>query len=908
MDFVKLEQQVLAFWRAHHTFKQSLQKNAKGRPFVFYEGPPSANAKPGIHHVLARAFKDLIPRFKTMQGNFVARKAGWDTHGLPIEVQAEKELGLKSKKDIESYGVAKFNAYCRQLVFRYQKDWEQLTERIGFWIDLERPYITYENDYIEKLWGIIKQFHDNGLLYKGHKVLPHCPRCGTSLSSHEVAQGYEEVSEPAIYVKFKLLQGAYKDNYILAWTTTPWTLPGNVALAVGQKIPYVRAKLDGQWLIFAKGLIKAAKTEPIETKKLIGSSYQPLYRLIGSKAKDLHTVLGADFVSTQEGTGVVHTAVMYGEEDYELGQKYHLPKIHTVAEDGTFKDFVKPFAGQFVKDADKAIIKDLEDRGLLYKKENYTHSYPFCWRCETPLLYYAKDSWFVAMSKLRDQLLKNNAAIQWLPNHLREGRFGEFLKEVKDWAFSRERYWGTPLPVWTCESGHHKVIGSVNELPQKLKDLHRPFIDEVILQCEKCNKKMHREPYVVDVWFDSGAMPYASGDKAAGRFPADFIAEAIDQTRGWFYTLLAVSTALGDPSPYRSVISTGHVLDAKGQKMSKSKGNVIDPDEVIKKHGADALRWYFYAMNQPGDNKAFIEKDLNTYKNKTLGLLWNVYNYYETYKNQNSKVKNQNENAKFKILDNWITVRLHQTINQVTKNLEDYRITEAARTIMVLIDDLSTWYLRRSRGRTDQRFFATLKSVLLTIAKLIAPFMPFNAEALYQKFDQGSVHLQDWPKPERAKIRDELIAMMAKTRAIVSLTLELRSKKEIKIRQPLSTLTIPEKLPAEFLDLIADEVNVKKVKSGNALALDTKMTPELEREGDLREVIRSLQQLRKQAGYRLDEQVRAYYEADSRIEAAISFDVRFVESATNTIILKGIPEQFDKLLKTDRFRLAIKRK
>lgn len=926
MDFVTLEQEILEFWNKDKTFEKALTSKQGNPAFVFYEGPPGANGKPGIHHVLSRVYKDLIPRVKTMQGFYVARKAGWDTHGLPIEVQAEKELGLKNKKDIEVYGVAKFNAFCRELVFRYQKEWEDLTRRIGFWLDLEHPYITYENEYIEKLWGIIKQFHEKKLLYKGYKVVPHCPRCGTSLSSHEVAQGYEDVTEPSVYVKFKILDGEYKNHYIVAWTTTPWTLPGNVALAVGTQIAYAQYLVDGDRVIVAQeratALGLSRKGESVTIEKLLGSHYQPLYPFLAGKTKDVHTIIDADFVSTEDGTGVVHTAVMYGEDDYKLADRFDLPKIHTVGEDGRFNDFVNHspkgslrLAGKFVKDADKDIIKDLQDRGLMFKVENYTHSYPFCWRCGTPLLYYAKNSWFVKMSSLREKLIENNAKITWVPSHLRDGRFGEFLNEAKDWAFSRERYWGTPLPVWECTNGHVKVIGSAEELPKKLEDLHRPFIDDITLPCPDCKEIMHREPYVIDVWFDSGAMPYASGEKKQGRFPADFIAEGIDQTRGWFYTLLAVSTALGDGPSYKSVISNGLVLDAKGQKMSKSKGNVIDPSDVINKHGADALRWYFYVMNQPGDNKSFIEKDLVTYKNKTLGLLWNIYSYYETYVAA-AKFKSQNAkfNSKFKILDEWISARLHQTIQEVTDRLECYQITEAARAIMALIDDTSTWYLRRSRGRTDEQFFTTIREVLLTTVKLIAPFMPFNADALYQKFETGSVHLQDWPMVvkksdfEWSKKEGLLLSQMTAVRSFVSQALKIRAEKEIKVRQPLSGFIINEDLPQVFLDLIADEVNVKKVTAGKTFQLDTTITPELEQEGIARDIMRAIQDLRKQAGCVVSDRIAVFYQtADQKIEQAITAHQKNIEQQVNGALTREAIPSPDASVTQNGLTLSVKR-
>lgn len=896
MNFSKLEEEILAFWRREKVFEQSLTKKGSKRPFVFYEGPPSANAKPGIHHVLARAFKDLIPRFKTMQGFAVARRAGWDTHGLPIEVQAEKELGLKNKKDIERYGVAKFNAFCRELVFRYQKEWEELTQRVGFWLDLEHPYITYENEYIEKLWGIIKQFHEKDLLYKDYKVLPYCPRCGTSLSSHEVAQGYKQVTGKSIYVRFKLKNDP--DTSFLVWTTTPWTLPANLAIAVAPNMIYATIQLKtGEKVILAKERLSIIGEEYKVLEEFSGKDLEkmivynpPFPKALIKPLRDLafsdhpsepieeqdlpkhypeiFKVYTARFVSTSEGTGIVHIAPMYGEEDKNVGKERDLPLIHTVDLDGRIKqDLGIPGAGKIVKEADLDIIQDLNSRGLIYKQDgHYIHDYPFCWRCEEPLLYYAKSSWFVKMSSLRGELIKNNSKVTWVPDHLRDGRFGEFLKEVKDWAFSRERYWGTPLPVWMCKNGHVKVIGSVQELKtynlklKTLEDLHRPFIDEITFECDECKQIMRREPYVVDVWFDSGAMPYASGEKQAGRFPADFIAEGIDQTRGWFYTLLAVSTALGDGPSFKSVISSGLVLDEQGSKMSKSKGNVIEPMAIINKHGADALRWYFYVVNQPGDNKSFSEKDLATYKNKTLGLLWNIYNYYETYsKTESEKLKVKTESEKFKILDDWISARLNETIKQVTEDLEQYRVTEAARAIMLVIDDTSTWFVRRSRKRTDSAFFYTLNFILETTARLLAPFMPFNSEMLYRKLGaKSSVHLEEWPTAKA--IDNELIAQMEQARAVASQAHRQRKQATIAVRQPLAKLTIPKKLPAAIAALVADEVNVKEVVVGKKLVLDTALTGQLKTEGLARELTRMIQDLRKQAGYLVGDTVTVYAE------------------------------------------------
>ncbi|MBN1983749.1 MAG: isoleucine--tRNA ligase, partial [Chitinivibrionales bacterium] len=630
-DFPAMEEEILRFWEQENIFKKTLEKTKDGKSFVFFEGPPTANGKPGIHHVLARAYKDIILRYKTMQGFFVERKAGWDTHGLPVELQVEKELKISGKPDIEKYGIAQFNEKCEQSVWKYKKEWEELTKRIGFWLDLDSPYVTYENEYIESLWWIIRQIWDKDLLYKGHKVVPHCPRCGTALSSHEVAQGYKSVEENSVFIKFKVV--GEKDTSILSWTTTPWTLPGNVALAVGEAIEYVKIKVGKEMYICAKAVVERLfeKYKEIETftgADLIGMKYEQLFDIPALQSETSHQVYTADFVNTDEGTGVVHTAVMYGEDDYQLGEKVGLPKHHTVDENGTFTDEVPGLAGKFVKDkeVEKAIISDLQDRGLLLKEEMYTHDYPFCWRCDTPLLYYAKDSWFIRMSSLKEQLIKNNEEINWVPGYIKHGRFGEWLNELKDWAFSRERYWGTPLPIWESEDGDRICIGSREELKQLAKDpskvikdfdLHRPFVDDIVLM--KDGKEYRRVKEVIDVWFDSGAMPFAQWhypfenkeriDKGVS-FPAAFISEAIDQTRGWFYTLLAVSTLLDKGAPYKNIICLGHILDNKGQKMSKSRGNVVDPFEMIGKYGADTVRWHLFTMNQPGDSKLFDEKHL----------------------------------------------------------------------------------------------------------------------------------------------------------------------------------------------------------------------------------------------------------------------------------------------------------
>ena len=656
-NFPAREEEILAFWEKEKIFEKSLSKPSPKGPFVFYEGPPTANGRPGIHHVEARAFKDILPRFRTMQGYHVDRQAGWDTHGLPVELEVEKQLGFNGKKDIEEFGIEKFNAKCKESVWKYLEDWVKLTKRIGYWVDLEHPYITYEPQYIEKLWGIVKQVWDKGLLYKDYRVTPHCPRCGTSLSSHELAQGYKDVKDLSVYAKFRV-KGTEAKEFLVAWTTTPWTLPGNVALAVGENIDYVKVRVGEEFLWVAKDRVAEVVKEmydvleEVKGSALVGKAYEPLFPFLSSviasaakqssgeeiasspaaPRKDMaFQVVAADFVTTSDGSGIVHTAVMYGQDDFELGQKVGLPKHHLVKLDGTFVEGMDFLSGRMVTDEEVAvdIIKDLAHRGLLFSKAKYEHSYPHCWRCKSKIIYYAKDSWYIRMSSLREELLAANETIHWEPEHIKEGRFGEWLREVKDWAFSRERYWGTPLPIWECQKcDQKKCIGSFDELRVgKDFDPHRPFVDEIELICS-CGGTMRRVKEVCDVWFDSGAMPFASG---ASGFPADYISEAIDQTRGWFYTLLAVSTLLGKGAPYKNVICLGHLLDKDGKKMSKSLGNIVNPNEMIEKYGADALRWYMYTITAPGDSKRFDEKTLNEMIQNVFMMLWNVKAFYELY-------------------------------------------------------------------------------------------------------------------------------------------------------------------------------------------------------------------------------------------------------------------------------------
>lgn len=1095
LNFSKTEKKILKFWKKNQVFEKSIIRRKRAKNFVFYDGPATVNAQPGLHHVLARVFKDIICRYKTMQGFKVIRKAGWDTHGLPVELEIEKKLGLKSKKDIEKYGIAKFNKKCQELVWQQKKGWEKLTGRIAFWVDMENPYITYTPDYIETAWWIIKKIWQKGLLCKDYKVVPYCTRCGTSLSSHEVALGYKRIKEPAIYVKFPILNPEFKNTSLLVWTTTPWTLPGNVAVAVNPEFAYLKVKIGGEYLILAKERMEICGVngeivKQLRGKDLIGLRYQPLYPAGEEVIKRAYRVIPADFVSLEEGTGMVHIAPAFGEEDMKVGKNNNLPILLTVDERGKFKLEVKKWAGLFVKEADPLIIEDLKNQNLLFKEESYEHDYPFCWRCQSPLLYYAKESWFIRVTKIKRYLINNNQKINWIPAHLKKGRFGEWLKEVKDWALTRERYWGTPLPVWQCRKcGYLELIGTKKDLvsqkfskneyfllrhgmsqrnlkdvaacwpektpfpltkegeeqikavARKLKnkkidlifssdllrtkqtaeivgrelgikpkfdkrlrevnigifngkpvkeisrfwdkerrlspleyyskrfqvappkgenyfaiekrmyefmkeidqkcqreniliishqrpltllekinygydlkeftktllrgkeiktgelrklefkklpynkkmelDFHRPYVDEVKFYCRKCNAPMERTPEVIDCWFDSGAMPFAQYHypfenktliKRKIQFPADYISEAIDQTRGWFYTLLAVSSLLGKGPAYKNVLSVGHVLDEKGEKMSKSKGNVVDPWYVVEKYGADVIRWYFYTINQPGDSKLFSEKDVGLAFKKFILTLWNCFIFYQTYK---PKIKNYNPQTKNKlqitskknnhVLDRWIVSRLNGLILNVTKSLNKYGIAAAARAIEnFAINDLSLWYIRRSRKRFNEAG-PTLAFVLYVLSKLTAPFIPFLSEKIYQGLKPKSilsVHLTDWPKANKKLINKNLERKMEKIREVVTEVLAERAKAKIKVRQPLNRLQIGNyqiQKEKELLKIIKEEVNVKKITFGKTLRLDTKITPELRGEGIAREVIRHIQEMRKFASLKPRDKISVNY-------------------------------------------------
>lgn len=1041
------EEKILSFWKEHKIFEKTLEKTSPKGNFIFYEGPPTANGRPAIHHLEARAFKDAIPRYKTMQGFRVPRKAGWDTHGLPVELEVEKTLGLKSKKEIEEYGIAKFNKECRASVQKIIGDWAKFTDRIGYWVNLNDAYFTYDNSYMESVWSILAHVEKRKLLYKDYKVVPWCPRCGTVLSSHELAQGYKDIKDLSVYAKFKVV--GEENTYLLAWTTTPWTLPGNVALAVGEKVDYVKIRVGAEIFILAESRLSIVGTEyeiieKLKSKDLVGLSYEPLYPFLKGKSEKSFKVYPADFVNTEDGTGIVHTAVMYGQDDFELGTKVGLPKHHLVDESGHFIEETGFLAGRFVKNEETAveIIKDLAHRNLLFKKEKFEHSYPHCWRCKTPLIYYARNSWYIKMSELRDNLVRENEKINWEPEHIKEGRFGEWLREVKDWAISRERYWGTPLPIWQNANGSKKMVvdsletlkkytktsgnkyflmrhgeaennaknvldltgdpnnhltdkgknevkkvdskkfdlifcspflrtretaeiisknftpderlremrpneeaqemtrrmldfifdiekthtgkniliishqAPLKQLTDKLLDiaeiskfeftpfshnenfeldLHRPYIDEVVLV--KDGEEYKRVKEVLDVWFDSGAMPFAQDPKNV-LYPADFISEAIDQTRGWFYTLHAVGVLMEKGMAYRNVICLGHLLDKEGKKMSKSLGNIVDPWEEIEKHGVDALRFWMYSVNQPGESKNFDTATVSEIGRKVFNIIDNVYTFYDLYRDKKLESETRKQESK-NVLDKWIITRLNGLVALSTTQLDKYKLLEPTRAIEDFVSDFSTWYLRRSRERIkggDSEAKQTLYRVLKDLSKLLAPFAPFAAEDLYQALriesDPESVHLEDWPTVEKpfpllsffaSKSNDKaIIRDMAETRRIVSLALEARFKANIKVRQPLQKLEVRTKdLEVGYIELIKDEVNVKEVidKDIDGVELNTTLTPALEEEGRLRDVIRMIQDLRKEKG--LEPKDKMKYEVPVELKDLFAKNANEIKKTTN---------------------------
>ena len=869
VNFPKLEGEVLRLWEKIGAFEKSVERRREENPFVFYEGPPTANGRPGFHHALARAFKDLIPRYKTMRGYRVERKGGWDCHGLPVELEVEKELGLSGKNDVERYGVEEFNQLCRESVYRYVEDWRKMSDRLGFWVDLDRAYWTLDNTYIESVWWALKELYERELLYESHKVTAHCPRDQTSLSSAEVAMGYETVTDPSVYVKLPLLNEP--DTSLLVWTTTPWTLISNTAVAANPDVEYTTVKTDGENLIVARELLDRVLSEGgyevISTQKgrdLEGLKYRrPFDYVPVEETKNLFTVVLGYYVSTAEGTGLVHTAPAYGEDDARTGQRYGLPTLHPVKSDGTFDERVGPFAGRFVKEADPGLVEELKEKGLLFHVAEYEHPYPHCWRCGTPLLYYAKKAWYARTTAVLDELLQENENIYWVPEHVKWGRFGDWLRNNVDWALSRERYWGTPLPIWRCARGHTTVVGSVEELEERSlgpvpNDLHRPYVDDVKVACSKCGEEASRVPEVLDAWFDSGSMPFAQshypfeGKEDFGRsFPADFICEAVDQTRGWFYSLLAASTMLFGKSSYKTCLVLGHVLDAEGKKMSKSRGNVIDPWEILEKQGADALRWALYTATSPGNPRRFSEDQVDEAVRKYLLTLWNTYSFFVTYARIDGfdPKKDYVEPEERSLMDRWALSRLQLTVRTVTERLDDYDVTLAGRVLGEFVDDLSNWYVRRSRRRfwkgeddlDKKAAHSTLYECLVAIAKLTAPFTPFVAEALYQNLvvnGEGSapesVHLTYWPEVDEALVDEELSERMAAARRVVTLGRAARNAAAIKTRQPLREVVV---MPGDAADggfregveslkeIVLDELNVKELRFGEAesiLAYDLK--------------------------------------------------------------------------------------
>ncbi|HVE68021.1 MAG TPA: isoleucine--tRNA ligase [Solirubrobacteraceae bacterium] len=842
-DFPALEQAVLERWRERDVFRESVRRREGAPAWVFYEGPPTANGPPGVHHVLSRVFKDVFPRYRTMRGYSVQRKGGWDCHGLPVEIAVEEKLGFERKEDIERYGIAEFNQRCRESVFEYLEEWNALTERIGFWVDLDHAYRTLDPGYVESVWWALREIWDRDLLYEGHKVVPYCPRDGTSLSSHEVAQGYKDVTDPSVYVAFPTVDaGAPLEpgDTLLVWTTTPWTLVSNAAVAVHPDLLYVRARLGEEVYVVAEALMERVLGEEAELldrfagSELEGVRYAPPFPFLGAGEYGPrgHTVLPADFVTADDGTGLVHTAIAFGEDDFRLGERYGLTVVNPVRPDGTYDERIGPYAGTFVKDADPDLVADLRERGRLFREELYEHAYPHCWRCGTPLLYYAKPSWYIATSRLRDRLLAANETVEWHPEHIKHGRFGRWLENNVDWALSRERYWGTPLPVWRCESDpeHVHCVGSFAELAQRsgveLEDPHRPFVDEVTFPCPECSATMRRVPEVIDVWFDSGAMPFAQHhapfedqEHFREHFPADFICEALDQTRGWFYSLLAISTLLFDEAPYRNVVCLGLILDEEGQKMSKSRGNTVAPRDVIDRFGADALRWCFFTSKQPWDGYRFSPETIGEGVRQFLVQLWNTYAFHVLYANANDVERDAGVAGQAE-MDRWIVSRLHSTCAVVDERLDRYDATFAGRAIEAFVDELSNWYVRRSRRRFwdgDPDAFATLRLCLVRVAQLLAPFCPFVADEIYDNLDgaQPSVHLCDFPAPGERDL--DLEHDMAVARETVRLGLAARGQAKLKVRQPLREAVVVaagrEREAIERLgDLVREELNVRSLR------------------------------------------------------------------------------------------------
>lgn len=849
MNFVEREEKVLKFWKENRIFEKTLEKTKDGEEFSFYDGPPTANGKPHIGHILTRVMKDIIPRFKTMKGYHATRKAGWDTHGLPVELEVEKQLGMDGKQDIEKYGIEPFIQKCKESVWKYKTEWEKMSDRVGYWVDMEHPYVTYDDNYIESEWWSLKNIFDRGLIYKGHKIVPYCPRCGTALSSHEVAQGYKDVEEKTAVAAFKVK--GEDETYVLAWTTTPWTLPSNVALCMNPDYDYVKIESKGAKFILAKERVHVFFNEGeysvIEEKKgadYEGLTYEPLYACYKG-VKNAYRVVTDGYVTLDEGTGVVHIAPAFGEDDARVGRKYDLPFVQMVDDRGNMAEGA-PFAGTFCKDADKLILKDLKEKGLLFKTLTVTHSYPFCWRCDTPLLYYARSTWFISMTKVKEELLKNNASVNWIPDSIGKGRMGNFLENVIDWGLSRERYWGTPLPIWVCDDcGETIAIGSKAELKEKGGiegdiELHKPYVDKITIKCPKCGKTMHRTPEVIDCWYDSGSMPFAqlhypfeNKDKFEKTFPAQFISEAVDQTRGWFYTLLAISTLMFDKAPFKNCIVLGHVNDKNGIKMSKHKGNVVDPWSVLDKQGADAVRWYFYTNSSPWIPSRFYGEAVSEVQRKFLGTLFNTYSFYVLYAeiDKFNPTEYKLSDCKLSVMDKWILSAMNTLIKFVDDSLENYKITEAAREISDFVDKLSNWYVRRCRERywgsemTEDKkaAYMTLYTVLEATARLVAPFVPFIAEEIYRNIvcsvdasAPESVHLTSFPTADENYIDSALERGMAIAEEAAVLGRAARNAASVKNRQPLNEILLcgehVGELSEDMLAIIRDELNVKRIE------------------------------------------------------------------------------------------------
>jgi isoleucyl-tRNA synthetase len=1027
VDFRDLEESILKFWQDEGIFRRQLESRSEGKRWVFYEGPPTANGLPHVGHVLTRVYKDIFPRYHAMKGEYVIRKGGWDTHGLPVEIEVEKELGFSGKEAIEKYGIAPFNQKCRQSVFRYVSEWRRLTDRIGFWIDMDDPYVTLHNTYVESVWWILKRFWEDGLLYQGYKVVPYCPRCGTPLSSHELSLGYRETEDPSVYVKFPL-----RDEpgvYFLAWTTTPWTLTGNVALAVHPTVKYVRVRHGEDQLILAEPRLEEVLGSDVEVvgrmsgRDLVGKHYLPLYTFMPVD-RDYAYVVAGDFVTMDEGTGIVHMAPAFGADDLRVGRAHDLPVLLTVQPNGTFRDEVRNWRGLFVKDADPLIIEELDSRGLLFKADTYTHTYPFCWRCQSPLLYYARITWYVETSRCRDRLLANNQKINWYPEHVRDGRFGNWLENNVDWALGRERYWGTPLPIWQCDApdcGHQECIGSVAELGEKLLgagklqaedwppddlDLHRPYIDRFAWPCADCSTgTMRRVPEVIDCWFDSGAMPVAqwhypfeNQELFKEQFPADFICEAVDQTRGWFYSLHAIASLLFDQPAYRNCVVLGLVLDEDGRKMSKSLGNVVEPWDVIKAHGADAMRWYLFSAAPPWNERRFSVSLVGEVKHKFMTTLWNVYSFFVTYANVDGfnptehdvPVRERSE------LDRWILSELHTLVREVDEGLASFQATAPARQIQEFVDRLSNWYVRRSRRRfwkSDNDAdkigaYLTLYECLTTVAGLLAPFMPFFSEALYRNLVLSvqpdalpSIHLTDFPTSDETLVDKKLIS---DTRLIMLLTRlghAARQQSKLKVRQPLAQLRVALREEAEravveaLSGQLIEELNVKEVvfaeeselvnyrlnarpnrlgprfgkqfpkvraalaeadplplvqalRAGQPITLEvdgeaiqlepddvtvetsapeglsiaadagytgavtTTLTEELKLEGMARELVRHIQNLRKEAGFHITDRIVTYVQTSDPVTSALAANEDYIRRETlSTDIVQSAPPE-----------------